>query len=79
MKAGNIEEARKEAIQHSSLFPNMYFIVSACFGLYLMGKDNLWKNAYSDALYCCKYYYHNGKEKSFTEKQIVKSQDSFRD
>jgi hypothetical protein len=71
MKVYNtIDSAREAALEASK--HGHYTVLVNCFGLSVSCRKYLWNEAKSDS-YTDTYWY-NGKERGFTERQIINSQ-----
>jgi len=71
---GTIAEARAFAKATSAADPGTYYTYHACFGLYLAGARRLDVFAPTDTPYQLRYYYLSGREKPFSEAQVVADQ-----
>jgi hypothetical protein len=69
-----VKDARAAALKASQKNPKIYVTVFACFGLYLSCKNRL--NVFDPTDNYIKSYWLNGKEKPFSEKQIIADQQA---
>ena len=69
---GNLIEARATALKVSKAYPGKYITLYSCFGAYVSISDRLNVNAPGDSFHHS--YWLNGKEKPFTESQIIQDQ-----
>jgi len=76
MKAINVAAARKEAKTFSAKNRGWYITIGSAFGLFMHKSKTLHRFSPTDAVEGLRYYYLNGKEKPFSEKQKLRDQIS---
>ena len=70
----NLKDARRYALNFSKKNPGNYITLYACFGLFVHSHKRLNVFAPSDSY--GKSYWLNGKEKNFSEKQVIADQNA---